>query len=115
MARNGVGIQNRNRRRVAAVSVASFLALLGYEAARVQAGGDPALGHAKARSSTSSAAGSKRSQQSTARQPGSTTTQQNGSTSAQQDGYGGSYGAGQSSSGGYYTPPSGSTPSTGSS
>jgi hypothetical protein len=106
MAPNSPGTRNRNRRRVAAVSVASFLALLGYEAARVHAGSDPALSHAKAKSSTRSTSGSKSSQQSTTTEEDSTATQQGGS------GYSGGE---DSSSGGYYTPPATSTPSTGSS
>ncbi len=39
--------RNRTRRKVAAVSVASFLALFGYQAARMHAGGDPALAQTK--------------------------------------------------------------------
>ena len=95
------GTRNRNRRRVVAVSLASFLALLGYEAARLHDGGDPALAQSK------SAAG--KSKQSTTSSHQSTTSQQDDS---------GSYNSGQGDYGGnqgYYTPPANDTPSTGSS
>ena len=101
------GTRNRNRRRVVAVSVASFLALLGYEAARLHDGGDPALAQSK------SAAG--KSKQSTTSSQQSTTPQQS-TTSTQDDS--GSYNDGQGDNGGnqgYYTPPANDTPSTGSS
>jgi hypothetical protein len=82
--------RSRYRSRVAAVSIASFLALLGYEAGRLHQGDDPALAQPKATSSTSS--------QTTQR----TQTTQDQKSSATQDG-------------GYYTPPASDPPTTGSS
>jgi hypothetical protein len=86
---------------VVVASVASFLAILGYEAARLHQGGDPAL----ARTSAKPAAKSK----SAAR-----TEQSTPSPESDDGSYGGGqgdYGAGQ----GYYTPPANDPPTTGSS
>ena len=85
--------RSRYRSRVAAVSIASFLALLGYEAGRLHQGDDPALARTKAASSTSSQA-TQRTQ--------TTQTTQDQKSSATQDG-------------GYYTPPASDPPTTGSS
>ena len=95
-------VRSRNRRRVVAASLASFLALLGYEAARVADGSDPALARSDSKAATTDSKQSATdSKQSTTSQ--STTTQQS-TTSTQGD-------SGQ----GYYTPPASDTPTTGSS
>jgi hypothetical protein len=96
--------RNRNRRRVVAVSVASFLALLGYEAARLHNGDDPALARVKS-SATKSQQSTTSSQQST------TGTDSGGYSDGGQSNDGGNYGGSQ----GYYTPPATASPSTGSS
>jgi hypothetical protein len=86
--------RSRYRSRIAAVSIASFLALLGYEAGRMHQGDDPALAKTKATSSTSSQ---------TTQRTQTTQTTQDQKSSATQDG------------GGYYTPPASDPPTTGSS
>ena len=65
---------SRSRKRVAAVSVASFLALLGYQAARMHAGSDPALAQTKHKASTT--------------QSGTQSTTQSDEGSSSTDGYG---------------------------
>jgi hypothetical protein len=114
MAEIRARIRNRSRRRIAAASIATFLALLGYEAARMQAGGDPAFAHAKQKSSSRTTTRSQSSQSTTTNDSGSTGS--DGSDGSRYGGYYGYYGDGQSGSGGgYYTPPASQSPSTGSS
>jgi hypothetical protein len=99
--------RSRYRSRIAAVSIASFLALLGYEAGRLHQGGDPALARTKAASSTS-----KKATQTTQDQGSSTAQDGTGSSSSGDGTSGDGYNSG---GGGYYTPPSSDPPTTGSS
>ena len=89
-------LRRRSRWRIAAISGASFLALLGFEAARLHNGHDPAL----ARSSTGAT-----STQSQATQGQSQSQDQSSSSNGNDDS------SGQS----YYTPPSSDPPVTSSS
>jgi hypothetical protein len=85
---------------VVAVSLASFLAILGYEAARLHDGSDPALAKVKS-------AASKSKQSTTSSQQSTTGTQDDSGYNGGQDYSGGNQG--------YYTPPPTDSPSTGSS
>jgi hypothetical protein len=97
--------RSRSRKQVAAVSVAGFVAILGYQAARMHAGGDPALARANQKAAKT--------------QSGSqSTTQRQDSAAGDGNGYGYDDGSGQSSSGqgsgaqNYYTPSQSDTPTT---
>jgi hypothetical protein len=106
MSKEGERTRNANRRRVVAASVASFLALLGYEAARLYEGGDPALAGSNAKAAATK---SSQSTTSSSSEQSTTSTQEGGSSGYYDDGQG--YGGDQ----GYYTPPTSDAPSTGSS
>ena len=93
-------VRSRNRRRVVAASLASFLALLGYEAARVADGSDPALARSGSQAATTDSKQSATNSKQSATSQSTTTS----TTSTQGD-------SGQ----GYYTPPASDTPTTGSS
>ena len=90
----------RSRGRVAAISLAGFLALFGYEAARMHNGDDPALARSTKKASTTTT-----SSPSGSTSPSQSQSQRQGSSS---NGYGGS-------AQDYYAPPQSDTPSTGSS
>jgi hypothetical protein len=93
--------RSRSRRSVAAISLAAFVALFGYEAARMHNGDDPALARATKKTSTT---------QSTS--PSTSESQGSSSSRGYDDGYGSDSGG---SAQDYYSPPQSDTPSTGSS
>jgi hypothetical protein len=97
------GTRSRSRRRVAAISLASFLALFGYEAARMHNGDDPALAQTKKQAATTQSSSSSSSE-----------SQNQSSTPSNNYGDGYSNGSGDSAQN-YYTPPQNDAPSTGSS
>jgi hypothetical protein len=96
--------RSRSRKSVAAISLAGFLALFGYEAARMHNGDDPALARSTQKSSTTQ----------TSSPSGSTSqSQSQGSSNGYDDGYGDDGYGGSAQD--YYSPPQSDTPSTGSS
>jgi hypothetical protein len=94
--------RSRSRRRVAAISLAGFLALFGYEAARMHNGDNPELARVSKKAAATNQSSS--SSQSRSQRQGSSPS------NAHEDGYG-SGGSAQD----YYTPPQSDTPTTGSS